>query len=336
MAAGVEVFGTFEDQPVERVRLANGRGLEAAILGWGGVLQSLTLDVDGRARPLVLGFDTFLDYPARSPYFGATVGRFGNRIGHAAFTLDGVRFELDANQGGVNHLHGGSKGWGKRLWRMEPGGDGRSVMLALTSPAGEMGYPGTVEARCLYRLTDDSLDILMTATTDAATPINMVHHSYWNLDGHGTIEAHRLMLEADRYLPTGEGQIPTGEILPVAGTPFDFQQSRRIDARGAADYDHCFVLTDKAGLRRVAEVTSGDGRVTMTLDADQPGVQLYTGFKMDITASDGTHIGPRAGLCLETECFPDAPNQPGFPSSILRQGETYRHRMVHRFAVAES
>ena len=336
MAAGVEVFGAFEDQPVERVRLANGRGLEAAVLSWGGVLQSLTLEVDGRPRPLVLGFDDFADYPAESPYFGATVGRFGNRIGHAAFTLNGVRYDLDANQGGVHHLHGGSKGWGRRIWRLEPGGDGRSVMLALTSPAGDMGYPGTVEARCLYSLTEDALEIEMTATTDAPTPINMVNHSYWNLGGRGTIEAHRLEVEADRYLPTGEGQIPTGGILPVAGTAFDFKELRRIDARGPADFDHCLVLREKAGVRRVAELVSGDGRVAMTLLADQPGVQLYTGFKMDITVADGTRIGPRAGLCLETEAFPDAPNQPGFPSAILRPNETYRHRMVHRFTVAES
>ncbi len=331
-----ERWGELDGEAVDRVVLDNGRGLRAAILSWGGVLQSLTLEVDGRPRPLVLGFDDFADYPARSPYFGATVGRFANRIGHAAFTLDGVRFELDANQGGVHHLHGGSKGWGRRIWRMEPGGDGRSVMLALTSPDGEMGYPGTVEARCIYRLSDDALEVEMTATADAPTPINMVNHSYWNLDGGGTIEAHRLEVEADRYLPTGEGQIPTGEILSVAGTSFDFRGPRRIDRDGPADYDHCLVLTGKAGLRRVAELVSGDGRVAMTLLADQPGVQLYTGFKMDIEASNGTHIGPRAGLCLETEAFPDAPNHPDFPSAILRPGESYRHRMAHRFAVVGS
>ena len=143
----------------------------------------------------------------------------------------------------------------------------------------------------------------------------------------------KLRLAADGYLPTGEGQIPTGEIRPLAGTGFDFREARRIDAKGTADYDHCFVVNG-SGLRPVADLVASDGRVRMTLDADQPGVQLYTGFKMDITASDGAHIGPRAGLCLETECFPDAPNKPEFPSSILRPNETYRHRMVHRFAVA--
>jgi aldose 1-epimerase len=161
----------------------------------------------------------------------------------------------------------------------------------------------------------------------------MVHHTYWNLDGKGSIEAHELRLAADGYLPTGEGQIPTGEIRPLAGTGFDFREARRIDAKGTADYDHCFVVNG-SGLRPVADLVASDGRVRMTLDADQPGVQFYTGFKMDITASDGAHIGPRAGLCLETECFPDAPNKPEFPSSILRPNETYRHRMVHRFAVA--
>lgn len=333
MATTIETWGEFEGRPVGRVRLDNGKGLTAHVLNWGGVLQSLTLDVDGAPRDLVLGFAEFADYPTKSPYFGATVGRFGNRIGHASFTLDGVRHALDPNQAGGHHLHGGAQGWGRRVWAMQPGADGRSVTLTLASPAGEMGYPGSVAARCEYRLTDDALAIEMTATSDAPTPINMVHHTYWNLDGQGTIEAHRLLLDADRYLPTGAGQLPTGEIADVTGTVFDFRAQRRIDAQGTADYDHCMVLADAPGLRRVAELASGDGRVAMTLMADQPGVQLYTGFKMDITAADGRRIGPRAGLCLETEAFPDAPNKPHFPSCILRPGQTYRHKMEHRLRV---
>jgi aldose 1-epimerase len=191
MAARIETFGEFRGQPVERVWLDNGRGLGAAVLNWGGVLQDLTLEVDGSRRSLVLNFPEFADYPAKSPYFGATVGRFGNRIGGAAFELDGQRFELDPNERGRNHLHGGLTGWGKRLWDIEDA-DATHVTLALTSPDGEMGYPGTVEARCTYRLTDDALVIEMTATTTRATPLNMVHHSYWNLDGEGSIEAHQL------------------------------------------------------------------------------------------------------------------------------------------------
>jgi aldose 1-epimerase len=334
MAAARETFGEFRGQPVERVRLANGHGLAAAVLTWGGVLQDLTLDVDGSPRPLVLGFAEFADYPAKSPYLGATVGRFGNRIGGAAFTLDGERCELDPNERGRNHLHGGLSGWGKRLWDIASV-DASSVSLTLSSADGDMGYPGAVEAACTYRLTGDALVIDMTATTTRATPINMVHHSYWNLDGRGSIEAHRLRLDADRYLPTDEEQIPTGEIATVEGTIFDFRELRRIDAMGTADYDHCMVLTEKPDLRQVAEVVSGDGRVGMTLFADQPGVQLYTGFKMDITARGGRRIGPRAGLCLETEAYPDAPNKPQFPSAILRPGETYRHVMEHRFRVME-
>jgi len=327
--ASVETFGDFKGQAVERVRLDNGSGLVAHVLTWGGVLQSLAIDVDGAPRPLVLGFDDFAPYPAKSPYFGATVGRFGNRICGAAFSLDGKRYALDPNERGKNHLHGGIAGWGRRLWAIEAH-DAASVTLGLTSPAGEMGYPGTVEARCRYALAGQALVIDMTATTDAATPINMVHHSYWNLDGEGTIDGHRLRLEADRYLPTDAEQIPTGEILTVAGTPFDFRQLRRLDAVSGGDYDHCMVLTDQAGLRRVAELVAGDGRVKMTLMADQPGVQLYTAFKLDITA-EGRHFGPHAGLCLETEAFPDAPNQPHFPNTVLHPGETYRHRMEHRF-----
>jgi aldose 1-epimerase len=334
MAARIETFGEFRGQPVERVWLDNGRGLGAAVLNWGGVLQDLTLEVDGSRRSLVLNFPEFADYPAKSPYFGATVGRFGNRIGGAAFELDGQRFELDPNERGRNHLHGGLTGWGKRLWDIEDA-DATHVTLALTSPDGEMGYPGTVEARCTYRLTDDALVIEMTATTTRATPLNMVHHSYWNLDGEGSIEAHELRLDADRYLPTDEEQIPTGEILPVDGTVFDFRERRRIDAMGTADYDHCMVLTEKPGLRPVADVVSGDGRVGMTLLANQPGVQFYTAFKLDITARGGRRIGPWSGLCLETEGFPDAPNKPHFPSAILAPGDTYRHVMEHRFSVLE-
>ncbi len=334
MTARRETFGEFRGEAVERVRLDNGRGLRALVLNWGGVLQDLTLDVEGEARSLVLGFDDFADYPAKSPYFGATVGRFGNRIGGAAFELDGERFELDPNERGKNHVHGGLTGWGKRLWRIEAA-DGDSVTLGITSADGEMGYPGEVEARVTYRLIADALVIEMTAETTRPTPINMVHHSYWNLDGRGSIEAHRLMLDADCYLPTDEEQIPTGEILPVEGTAFDFRAPRRIDAAGTLDYDHCMVLTEKPGVRPVAELVSGDGRVSMQLSADQPGVQFYTGFKMDISAKGGQRIGPRAGLCLETEGFPDAPNKPQFPSAILRPGETYRHLMTHSFRVQE-
>jgi len=329
-----ETFGEYRGQPVERVRLDNGRGLRAAVLNWGAVLQDLTLDVDGLARSLVLGFDTFADYPAKSPYFGAVVGRFGNRIGGAAFELDGEKFELDPNERGKNHLHGGLGGWGKRLWRIEAS-EPDSVTLGITSPDGEMGYPGEVEARVVYRLIADALVIEMTAETTRATPVNMVHHSYWNLDGEGSIEAHRLMLDADRYLPTDDEQIPTGEIVPVEGTVFDFRELRRIDDLGTADYDHCMVLTEKPGVRPVAVLVSGDGRIEMQLSADQPGVQLYTGFKMDITAKGGRRIGPRAGLCLETEAFPDAPNKPQFPSAIMRPGETYRHLMTQTFRVTE-
>lgn len=335
MTAKIESFGEFRGQPVERIWLENGQGLRAAVLTWGGVLQTLTADVDGTPRPLVLGFDDFADYPAKSPYFGATVGRFGNRIGGAAFTLDGVRYELDPNERGRNHLHGGLTGWGKRLWNLEDATP-TSVTLTLTSADGEMGYPGEVEARCHYRLDDTTLTIEMTASTTKPTPINMVNHSYWNLDGEGSVEGHRLELDADRYLPTDDEQIPTGEVLSVAGTPFDFREQRRIDAMGTADYDHCMVLTDKPGLRKVAHAVSSDGRVAMTLSADHPGVQFYTGFKLDIATRGGRKIGPRAGFCLETEGYPDAPNQPHFPNTILAPGETYRHVMRHEFRVLES
>lgn len=328
-----ERFGEIGGREVRRFWLANGRGLRAAILDWGGVLQSLTLEVDGKARPLVLGFDDFADYPEKSPYFGATVGRFGNRIGGAAFTLDGVRHRLDANEGG-NHLHGGAAGWGRRLWDVAEA-DEAGIRLELLSADGEMGYPGEVRASCAYRLEGDALVIEMTAETSRPTPLNMVHHSYWNLDGQGSIKAHRLLIEADRYLPVDAALIPTGEIASIAGSRFDFQEQRRIDALGSADYDHCLVLSGKPGRRRVAEAVSGDGRVGMTLFANQPAVQLYTAAGLDIATRDGERIGPCAGFCLETEGFPDAPSQQHFPSSILRPGESYRHVMEHHFRVIE-
>jgi len=329
----IETVGRFEGEDVGLVRLENANGMAAEIMAWGGVLRRLVLPLATGPREVVLGFEDFDDYPAKSPYCGAMVGRFANRIGQARFTLDGVTYALDANQGGVHHLHGGSRGFGRRLWRMDAADAPRSLRLDLTSEDGDQGYPGKLEARCVYSLSDDNiLRIEMTATTTQATPVNLAHHSYWNLAGGGTIDAHKLEVEAEHYLPTGEGQIPTGEIRPLAGSALDFRQPRRLDHAGPPEIDFCYVLTEKPGLRRVARLEAPEGDVAMTLFADQPGVQVYSAFKLDLEDSRGRHIGPRSGLCLETEAFPDAPNQPHFPSAILRANETYRHVMEHRFA----
>jgi len=327
-------FGTFEDQAVERYTLRNDGGMTASIMTWGGVLCSLqgTL-ADGSSRSLVLGFRRFDDYPARSPYFGATVGRFGNRIGHGRYQQDGRTIQLDRNQGGEHHLHGGRAGFGRRLWQAEAadGTDGPALRLKIASADGEQGYPGALEAHCLYSLAHDNLlRIEMTATCDRPTPVNLVHHSYWNLDGSGTIDGQRLQLDADFYLPTGDGQIPTGEILKVAGTAYDFRQLRRLDRDGEPLVDHAFVLNGR-GLRRAAVLEASDGACRMELATDQPAVQCYTGFKLDIEGSAGERFPARSGLCLETEGFPDAPNKSHFPNAILQPGTTYRHVMEHRF-----
>ena len=331
--ADVSEFGRFGGRPVRRFLLENRHGLRAGILDWGATLQSLSLPCGTERRELVLGLQDFDDYPTKAPYFGATCGRFGNRIANGRFELDGETHHLSRNENGRTHLHGGEDGSSKRIWSATS--DDGSVTFSTHSPHGDQGYPGDLDLQCRYTLGDDDvLRIEMTAEASAATPVNLIHHSYWNLDGGGTIDGHSLELEADAYLPTDTDQIPTGEIRPVEGTDFDFRTSRRLDASGEPLVDFAFVLRQRPGIRRVAELTSSDGRIAMTLSANQPAVQVYTGFKMDFAGSDGRHFGPRSGICLETEAFPDAPNHPAFPSAILRPGETYRHVMEHALSWA--
>lgn len=329
------IIGDWEGEPITAFTLTNAQGMRAEIFEWGGVLAKLEAPMTaGSRRNLVLGFKNFDDYPAKSPYFGATVGRFGNRIGGAQFELDGQVHHLDANEVGRHHLHGGSKGLGRRRWQGEAAmtTDGPALKLTITSATGDQGYPGNLSATCLYTLTDDNrLLIEMTAQSDAPTPVNLAHHSYWNLDGGGTIEAHQLQLFGRRYLATGEGQIPTGEIVDVAGTAFDFLEPKPLGHDGQPNIDFAFILDDRDLMKRAAILTSADGACRMSLRTNQPAVQCYTGFKLDVQGRTGEHFGPNAGICLETEGFPDAPNKPEFPSAILRPGETYSHLMEHRF-----
>ncbi len=326
-------FGSFRDRPVERFTLSRGR-LVAEILTWGATLRSLRpagSDVD-----LVVGLERFADYPAQNAYLGATVGRFANRIRDGRFTLFGRTYRLPRNECRRHTLHGGPDNLARRLWTAEADPEGCAVRLSISSPDGDQGFPGNLHARCTYRLSAENvLRIEMEAETDAPTPVNLVHHSYWNLAEAGTIDGHLLRIEADRWLVPGPDTIPTGRSRAVAGTRFDFRTLRRIDAAGSPDYDHCFPVRGE-GFRRVARLEDPASGRAMELWADQPGVQLYTGFKLDITTSTGRHIGPRAGLCLETENFPDAPNRPLFPNAILRPGGTYRHLMEHRFDLPEA
>jgi len=349
----VKNFGTLPDGRETRLyTLANNGGITAQITNFGATLVSLTApNRYGKLADITLGFDSIDGYAsAENPYFGATAGRCGNRIACGRFTLDGKSYQLATNNdpGGIPcHLHGGKVGFNQRLWTVTKSSES-SITLEYISRDGEEGYPGRLSATVTYTLTDDNELIWEAiATTDAPTLVNLVHHTYWNLSGEpgSSINDHVLQLHADRYLPTNAGLIPTGELTPVAGTPMDFTQPTAIGERVQADfealklgggYDHCWVLTEPkaAGLAHVATVRDPKSGRVMELFSNQPAVQFYGGNFLDDTLAgkDGAVYKKRTGLCLETENFPDAPNQPDFPSAVLRPGEIYRHRMVHRFS----
>jgi aldose 1-epimerase len=337
--------------PVDRWTLANDRGMTVTVLTYGGIIQTLEVpDRDGVPADVVLGLPGLDDYVAgNSPYLGALIGRFANRIAGGAFTLDGRAYRLPVNNP-PNSLHGGTEGFDKRVWAATGTGDG--VELAYTSPDGEMGYPGTLAVRARYTLTaDNELRIDYQATSDAPTHLNLTNHSYLNLAGEaaGSIEGHLLQLHAGRFTPTDATNIPTGELVPVAGTPFDFGSPHAIGERIDEDdeqlrfglgYDHNYILDRPPGaegtLVPAARVTDpGSGRV-LEVDTTEPGIQLYSANQLDgtLTGTGGVAYGPRAALCLETQHYPDSPNQPGFPSTVLRPGETYRSATVYRFAVS--
>ncbi|MCZ0205207.1 aldose epimerase family protein [Streptomyces achromogenes] len=344
-----EHFGTLADgTEVHRWSLENG-GTRMKVLSYGGVVQTLQLpDRHGRYANVVAGFDNLADYAAKSPYFGALIGRYGNRIDAGRFTLDGKQYQLDVNDGD-NSLHGGAKGFDKRVWDVEPFTEGTDVGLRLryTSADGEMGYPGTLRARVTYTLTrhgDWRIDY--EATTDKATVVNLTSHVYWNLAGEGSggIEDHELSIAAARYTPTDAGLIPTGELARVAGTPFDFRHAKPIgrDLRAgheqlvlAKGYDHNWVLDKGITARPEHIATLRDPRSgrTLKIATDQPGLQFYSGNFLDgtLTGTSGRTYRQGDALCLETQHFPDSPNQPAFPSTVLRPGRTYRTTTIHRF-----
>jgi aldose 1-epimerase len=333
---GGEVFGAMPDgTAVHRIRIRGG-GLSAAILTYGAVLQDLRLE--GHDAPLVLGFERFEDYPAHSPYFGAVVGRYANRIRGGRFTIDGERYQADTNFLGKHTLHGGSAGTAKRVWRLgEQGAD--FVTLHLTDPAGWMGFPGTLEIAATYRLKAGGiLELSLEATTDQPTLCNLSHHSYFNLDdgGSGDILGHRLMLNAGAYLPVDDELIPIGVVQPVEGTPFDFKQARPIRRResDAVDYDHNFCLTSARGpLRQATWAQAERSGVEMECWTTEPGIQFYAGHK---AAREVPGLGRRmykanAGFCLEGQVWPDAPNRPYFPQALLRPGEKSSQVTQYRF-----
>ena len=337
---------------VDLFTLTNPHGMEVRVMTYGGIIVSIKVpDRTGAFDDVVLGYDSLGGYLRSSPYFGAIVGRYGNRIAHGTFTIDGESYHLDKNNG-PNALHGGVKGFDKVVWRAESIKHDSTVgvLLTHTSPDGDQGYPGTVQARVSYALTpDNKLIVSYHATTDKATPINLTQHSYFNLAGagKGDILGHVMMINADRYTPVDSTLIPTGELAPVAGTPFDFRTPTAIGARiGQADqqlkngggYDHNFVLNrngDTLSLAaRVLEPTTG--RV-LTVTTTQPGVQFYTGNFLDgtITGKGGHVYQRRYGFCLETQHFPDSPNHPTFPTTILRPGQEYQSQTVFRFSAQQ-
>ncbi len=345
-------FGVMPDgTKIDVYTLTNSSGVEIRTIPYGAIIMSIAVpDRDGQFGDIVLGHNALEKYLTASRYFGAVVGRFGNRIARGRFTLDGKEFSL-AVSNGPNHLHGGAKGFDKVVWQAATfsGPSSSGVTYRYISPDGEEGYPGRVDATVSYTLTDRfELIVEYTATSDKATPINLTQHTYFNLAGEGSRDVldHVIAINADRYTPVDDTKIPTGELAPVAGTPFDFRTQARIGARIddrhpqlaiGGGYDHNFVLnrTADSGLlfaARVYEPTTGR---LLDVATSEPGLQFNTANELDgtIVGKSGKPYRARDGFCLETQHFPDSPNQAAFPSTILRPGQVYRSRTVYRFGI---
>jgi aldose 1-epimerase len=342
-------FGTMPDgKAVHQFTLTNANGIELKAINYGGIITALRApDRSGKFDDIVLGFETLDGYLKDHPFFGAIIGRYGNRIGKGQFTLDGKTYKLATNNG-PNHLHGGNKGFDKQLWMAEPLRGANGVRLTRVSPDGEEGYPGTLMTEVTYTLTDgNELIVDYRASTDKPTPVNLTQHSYFNLAGQasGDILGHQLMLNADRYTPVDDTLIPTGELAPVEGTPFDFRKPTAIGARIDADhpqlkagkgYDHNWVLNRKgSGQQLAARVVEPKSGRTLEITTEEPGIQFYAGNFLDgsLKGKGGAVYAHRTGFCLETQHYPDSPNQPGFPTTTLRPGRDYRTRTVFKFGV---
>jgi aldose 1-epimerase len=336
-------------QSADLYTLRNAEGMEAKITNYGGIVVSLTApDREGKFADVTLGFDSLNTYVAKNPYFGALIGRYGNRIAKGKFTLDGKEYTLPVNDG-PNSLHGGKKGFDKVVWTATPvEGDEPALKLAYTAKDGEEGYPGTLNVEVTYTLQkDNALRIDYQATTDKPTVINLTNHSYFDLSAgkSSDILGHELSLEADRFLPVDQTLIPTGELKAVAGTPFDFTKSSVVGSRindttdtqlqYGKGYDHCWVFADSSrSLKAVATVYEPTTGRVMTVSTTEPAVQFYTGNFLDgtLTGKEGRVYKKRTGFCLETQHYPDAPNQPAFPTTTLKPGETYRTTTVYKFS----
>jgi len=343
-------WGAVGGQPVDLYTLTNSRRMRVRISNYGGIIQSIRVpDRRGRMGNVALGFDSVAEYVSDSPYFGCITGRYANRIDDGRFTLDGVQYQLATNNS-PNHLHGGNVGFDKRIWEATEVRRGNSVGLRLTytSPAGEENYPGTLTTAVTYTLTNrNAIRIAYHATTDAPTIVNLTNHSYFNLagEGSGTIAGHRLQLNASRYTPVDETLIPTGELARVAGTPFDFRRPTAIGARIRTShpqivigqgYDHNFVLNrqDEDAMVRAARVLEPRSGRVLEISTTEPGIQFYSGNFLDgtLVGTSGRVYRQTDGFALETQHFPDSPNKPEFPSTVLRPGEQYETATVYRFS----
>jgi aldose 1-epimerase len=344
-------FGALPDRTaVEVFTLTNANGLEVRAINYGGIIVSLkTKDRTGKLDDITLGYDDLAGYVKQNPFFGAIVGRYGNRIAKGQFTIDGKTYTLAKNNG-PNHLHGGVRGFDKVVWKAEPfqTADTVGVVFSHVSPDGDEGYPGRLSARVTYTLTNkDELRVDYLATTDKPTHVNLTQHAYFNLAGDGTrdILGHELTIAADRYTPVDSTLIPTGELAPVEGTPFDFRKPHAIGARiGAAHeqlkhgmgYDHNWVLNRSgSGLVPVVQVVEPTTGRTLDIATTEPGVQFYTGNFLDgtIKGKAGRVYKQRYGFCLETQHYPDSPNKPQFPTTLLRPGQEYKTSTVFTFGV---
>jgi len=340
---GTTVLG----QPVDEYRLDNGGGCEARILTYGGVVTHLLVpDRSGKAGDVLLGFDSLAEYERFSPFFGSLVGRVANRIADGTFTLDGTTYKLPVNNG-PNTLHGGMYGHDKRVWAAQPiyASAGPTLKLTLRDPHGSEGFPGTLDVAVYYTLTRaGGLLIQYLATTDRPTPVNLTNHAYFNLRDAGASDVlgHEVRIEADEYTPADAALIPTGEVASVSATPFDFRQAKPVgrdlgQVRGEPPgYDHNFVVRGPAGgLRVAAEVYEPTSGRVLRVRTTEPGVQFYTGNFLDgsIAGKGGVRHGRHSAFCLETQHFPDSPNRPQWPTTILRPSEVYRHVTEYAFSV---
>ena len=336
-------WGDIDGKEVFLYTLTNSKGVQVKISTYGGTVTSWTApDKHDKVSNIVLGFDSLSGYLAKPPYFGALIGRYGNRIAKGKFKIDTTQYTLATNNG-ANHLHGGNKGFDKVLWDANTISDTvATLLLSYTSKDGEEGYPGNLKVSVRYILTDDDeLKIEYNATTDKPTPVNLTNHSYFNLTGNAvnTILDHILMIAADNYTPVDSTLIPTGEIKSVKGTAFDFTSPKKIGRDIAAvqgGYDHNFVLNKKdTSLQKVAVVSDSISGRSLEVYTTQPGIQFYTGNFLDGTfkTREGNPINKNAALCLETQHFPDSPNEPAFPTTILQPGQNYHSLTVYKLTV---